>query len=206
MPAKIADVPSTEKEWKVRRGPHANAIWPCVCPRISRPAVPPGAMRFVFKQKFWCLGDDFVIRDDEDRDCYLVDGRAFSFGEKLSFQDMQGNELAFIRQRLLSWGPTYDIERPGHEVITIKKELFTFFRCKFSVDGPGEQDYEASGDFLDHEYEIQGPNGPAAWISKKWFSWTDTYGVEIVEGEEPVLLLATAVVIDLVCHDRKQGG
>ncbi len=162
-------------------------------------------MRFVFKQKFWCLGDDFIIRDDADRDCYLVDGRAFSLGDKLSFQDMHGNELAFIRQRLLSWGPTYDIERPGHPVTRIKKELFTFFRCKFNVDGPGDQDYEASGDFLDHEYEVQGPNGTAATISKRWFSWTDTYGVEIADGEDPVLLLATAVVIDLVCHDQKQG-
>lgn len=36
----------------------------------------------------------------------------------------------------------------------------------------------------------------------RWFSFTDTYGVEIESGEDPVLLLATAVVIDMVCHQE----
>ena len=42
-----------------------------------------------------------------------VDGKVWSIGEKLLFQDMQGNELARIQQRLLSWGPTYEIHYPG---------------------------------------------------------------------------------------------
>ncbi|RYD25955.1 MAG: hypothetical protein EOP86_26640, partial [Verrucomicrobiaceae bacterium] len=58
-------------------------------------------MRFQLQQRFWSLGDDFVIRDADGADRYQVDGRAFSFGDKLSFRDMAGHELAFIRQRLL---------------------------------------------------------------------------------------------------------
>lgn len=161
-------------------------------------------MRFLMKQKFWCLGDDFKIRDEHGKDCYQVDGRAFSFGDKLSFQDMAGNEVAFIRQRLLSWGPSYDIERPSIPSISVKKEHFTFFTCKFGIDGPGADDYEASGNFLDHEYEIRGRNGLAASVSKRWFSFTDTYGVSIEEGVDEIMMLATAVVIDLVCHDEKK--
>ena len=161
-------------------------------------------MRFVMKQEFWSFGDDFVIRDGEGNDCYQVDGRAFSFGDKLSLMDMAGNELAFISQRLLSWGPSYEIHRPGHPATLVKKELFTFFSCRFAVDGPGDDDFEASGDFLDHEYEISGNGGIAATVSKRWFSWSDSYGIEIADGEDPVLLLATAVVIDLVCHDGKK--
>lgn len=161
-------------------------------------------MRFVMKQEFWSLGDDFVIRDEQGTDHYRVDGRAFSFGDKLSLQDMAGNELAFISQRLLSWGPSYQIHRPGQGTAEVSKEHFTFFRCKFSVDGPGNNDYEASGDFLDHEYEVHGNNGLAAVVTKRWLSWTDSYGIEISEGEDLLLLLATAVVIDLVCHDGKK--
>ena len=159
-------------------------------------------MRYVLKQKLWCLGDDFVIRDDTGNERFLVDGRAFSFGDKLSFQDMHGRELAFIRERILSWGPAYEIERAGQPAVVVKKKLFTLMRCRFQVDGPGDQDYEAKGDFLDHEYEIEGPRGTAALISKRWFAWTDTYGIEITEGEDQILFLAAAVVIDLVCHDE----
>lgn len=158
-------------------------------------------MRFVMKQKFWSMGDDFMIQDDRGNDCFQVDGRAFSFGDKLSFQDMEGHELAFIRQRLLSWGASYEIHRPGKPVSLVNEKLLTFFRCKFAVDGPGDNDYEAVGDFMDHEYEIQGRDGLAAIVSKRWFSWTDTYGVELADGQDPILMLATAVVIDLVCHD-----
>jgi uncharacterized protein YxjI len=161
-------------------------------------------MRFVMKQEFWSLGDDFVIQDEDGTDCYVVDGRAFSFGDKLSVQDMSGNELAFISQRLLAWGPSYEIHRPGQPVTTVNKELFTFFHCKFAIDGPGDEDYEASGDFLDHEYEINGNGGLAAVVSKRWFTWSDCYGIEISDEVDPVLLLATAVVIDLVCHDGKK--
>ena len=68
-------------------------------------------MRYVMKQKLFCFGDDFKIKNEAGEDVFFVDGRAFSIGNKLSFQDLNGNELAFIRQKLLSWGPTYEITR-----------------------------------------------------------------------------------------------
>jgi uncharacterized protein YxjI len=157
-------------------------------------------MRYVLKQKFWSWGDDFTIKDAEGRDVFFVDGRAFSWGDKLSFQDMQRNELAFIRQKLLAWGPTYEIELHGRLVAVVKKKLFTLLRCKFTVDVPGPDDLEAQGDFLDHEYTFERQGRALASVSKRWFSWTDTYGVEIAEGEDDVLILATAMVIDMVCH------
>ncbi len=159
-------------------------------------------MRFVLKQKFWSFGDDFKIQDGNGQDVYFVDGRAFSWGDKLSFRDMQGNELAFIRQKLLSCGPTYEIELHGRLVAVVKKKLFTLMRCKFTVDVPGPDDLEAQGSFLDREYTIERRGRRVAEISKRWFSFTDTYGVEIESGEDPVLLLATAVVIDMVCHQE----
>ena len=42
--------------------------------------------------------------------------------------------------------------------------------------------------------------GVVATVSKRWFSWTDTYGIEIAPGEDPVLILASAVVVDQSCH------
>ena len=59
-------------------------------------------MRYLMKQKLFCWGDDFTIKNEAGEDVFFVDGKAFSIGNKLSFQDMQKNELAFIRQKLLS--------------------------------------------------------------------------------------------------------
>ncbi len=162
-------------------------------------------MRYVMKQKLFCWGDDFAIKNEAGEDVFFVDGKAFSIGQKLSFQDMQGNELAFIHQKLLSWGPTYEITRDGALAAVVKKELFTFFRCKFTVDVPGPDDLEAQGDFLDMEYTFRRGAQPVAEVSKRWFAWSDTYGVDICDGEDDVLILASTVVIDMVCHaDNKR--
>lgn len=161
-------------------------------------------MRYLLKQKFWSWGDDFLIRDERGQDMFLVDGRAFSWGDKLSFQDMSGRELALIRQKLLAWGPTYEIVRDGELLAVVKKELFTFFRCRFTVDVPGPDDLEARGDFLDHEYTFERSGQTVATVSKHWFKLTDTYGVEISGGDN-VLILASAVVIDMICHQESKS-
>ena len=162
-------------------------------------------MRYLMKQKFWSWGDDFRIQDADSRDVFFVDGRAFSWGDKLSFQDMQRRELAFIRQRLLAWGPTYEIESQGRLVAVVKKKFFTLLRCRFTVDVPGPDDLEAQGSFLDHEYNFTRHDQQVAQVSKRWFALTDTYGVDIAEGEDDLLILATAVVIDMVCHQESSN-
>jgi uncharacterized protein YxjI len=43
-----------------------------------------------------------------------------------------------------------------------------------------------------------------ARVSKKWFSWSDTYGVDVAEGEDDVLILVCAVVVDLCTQKDKR--
>jgi len=157
-------------------------------------------MRYVMKQKLFSWGDDFTIKNEAGEDVFFVDGKAFSIGNKLSFQDMHGKELAFVRQKLLSWGPTYEITRDGQLTAMVKKHLFTLFRCKFTVDVPGPDDLEAEGNFLDMEYTFTRGGRRIAEVSRRWFTWNDTYGVEVGDGEDDVLILASTVVIDMVCH------
>lgn len=160
-------------------------------------------MQYVMKERWLALGNDFSISDSNGREAFYVDGRAFSVGEKLSFQDSNRHEVAFIRQRLLAWGPTYEITRDGQLVATVKKKLFTMLRHRFFVDVPGPNDIEAKGDFFEHEYEFLQQDRLVAQVSKKWISLTDSYAININEGVDEVLILACAVVIDLVCHEDR---
>ena len=152
------------------------------------------------RQKLLSWGDDYVIRDEEDRELYLVDGKAISWGGQLSFKDLDGRELAFIKQKLLKLSPTYEIYRNGALAAEVKQELFALLHHRFTVDVPGPDDLEAKGDFLDHEYVFTRGGREVATVSKRWFAWADTYGVEIAEGEDDVLILASAVVVDQACH------
>jgi len=157
-------------------------------------------MRYVMRQKLLSWGDDFHIRDESGRDVYFVDGRAFSLGDRLSFQDLQGHELAFIKQKLIALRKTYEIHRDGRLAAVVTKALFAPFHHRFTIDVPGPDDLEAEGSFTDHEYTFRRHGRTVATVSKRWFSWSDTYGVEIAEGEDPVLILASAVVVDQACH------
>ena len=162
-------------------------------------------MRYIMRERILSWGDDFTVKDADGREAYFVDGKVFSFGHKLSFRDMEGNQVALIDQKLLSFGPQYDIVRTGQTVARVKKHLFTPFRAKFTVDVEGPDDLEARGNFLDHEYAFERDGREVAQVSKKWFSFSDTYGIDIDTGEDDVLILAAAVVIDLVSHPDEQG-
>jgi uncharacterized protein YxjI len=157
-------------------------------------------MRYVLQEKFFSLPDSFTIRDEGGRDAFVVSGRLLSFGKQWDFADANGTQLAFIRQRLIALTPTYEIYRDDKLFASVQKHMFTLFRAKFTVDVPGPDDLEASGDFLDHEYKFSRSGETVAEVSKQWFTFRDTYGVDIREGEDDVLILASAVVIDAVSH------
>jgi len=159
--------------------------------------------RFQLRQKIFTFGDDYVVKDQSGRERFYVDGKVFTLRNTLVFEDMQENELACIRQRILAWGPTFEIERGGEVVALVKKHLFTLFRCKFTVDVPGPDDLEAQGSFFDYEYEFTREGKRVAEVSKRYFSISDSYGVEIADGEDAVLLLAATVVIDQCCHEKR---
>lgn len=159
-------------------------------------------MRYVLRQKLLAWGDDFTIRDADNRDRYVVDGKVFALGDKLAIRDMQGHEVGRIEQRLLSLGTKYDIYRDGRSMATVKKKRFTLFRDVFDVEDAAAGDLDAEGDFFDREYRFTRDGRTIATVSKHYFSLTDSYGVDIAEGEDEVLILACAVVIDMCCHDE----
>ncbi|HYO07887.1 MAG TPA: LURP-one-related family protein [Tepidisphaeraceae bacterium] len=162
--------------------------------------------RYRMREKLFSFGDDYAIRDERGNDAFFVDGKMFSIGNKLSFKDMRGNELAHIRQKIIALRPSYVIDLAGGGSATVKKHLFTLFRAGFTVDVPGPGDLEATGSLLEHEYTFERGGRTVATVSKRWFSFRDSYGVDVAEGENDVLILASTVVIDLCCHpDEKHG-
>jgi uncharacterized protein YxjI len=157
-------------------------------------------VRYLMKQKLLSWGDDYHIRDDQGREVYFVDGKAFSLGAQLAFRDMEGKELAFIQQKLLHLSPTYEIYRGGELAGVVQRELFSLFHHRFTLDVPGPDDLEVEGNLFDYEYTFRRGDRDVATVSKKWFSFGDSYGIEIIDGEDDVLILASAIVVDQACH------
>lgn len=172
----------------------ATAVWPSSC-------LPQSTMRYLMRQKLFALTDSFAIKNGDGDEVYRVRGKLLKIGKQLSFEDIAGNELAYIRQKLIAFTPTYEIHRDDRHIATVSKKMFTLLRHRFIVDVPGPDDLEATGNFLDHEYTFERSGRTVARVSKRWFSLTDTYGIETADGEDDVLILASAVVIDMIAHD-----
>lgn len=162
-------------------------------------------MRYAIKEKFWSWGDTYHVYDADQQPVFTIVGQPFSWGDKLSFQDMQGNELAFISQKLLSWKPRYEIYREGSLFAEVIKE-FSWFDKSFTLDVPGPNDYSIKGKFWQHQYEFTRSGNTVATVAKEYWTWTDTYGIEIVDGEDDVSILCSAIVIDQVLHDDKNNS
>ena len=159
-------------------------------------------MRYQLKQKVLTLKDDFYILDENGRQLYKVDAKRFNLGgEQLTFLDMSGNELAVIKQKLLSLVPTYEIHRHGQMQAKVEKSLLGIFRDKFKVDLPGPNDYTVQGNVWEREYKFIRGGQTVAVVSKKLASLRDSYIIDVGEGEDDILILASTVAIDMITHD-----
>ena len=164
--------------------------------------------RYKMRQRLISLGEDYDIEDEAGQPAFHVDGQLLHIRETFVITDLQGNEVATIRQKLLALRETMNIERGGEVIATVRKALISPFRDKFLVDVKRGEDLVATGDFLEHNYHIKRGSDTIAEVSKRWFTIRDTYGITIESGEDVGLILAIAVVIDEITHDedeRHQG-
>jgi uncharacterized protein YxjI len=153
------------------------------------------------RQKLIAFGDDFYIEDEQGQKVFKVDGKVLRVRDTLVFKDMAGNKLCQIQERMLRVKDTMEIEGPdGRTVATVKKALITPLRDRWTVKIKGGPDLEVQGNVLDHEYRIGEGRQKVGEVSKKWFRVRDTYGVEVAEGQDDVLILAVTVAIDAMAH------
>ncbi len=73
------------------------------------------------------------------------------------------------------------------------------------MDIPGPDDLYITGSLLEHEYTFTRGGQVVATVSKRWFSITDTYGVDIAPGQDDVLILASVLALDLA-EDMEHKG
>lgn len=160
--------------------------------------------RYKIRQKMLSIGDDFWIENSEGKRVFKVDGKVLRIRKTLVFEDANGKILCQIKERLLSIKDTMVIEDAnGKDIAVMKKALIAPLRDRWDVKVNGGDDLVVTGNFIDHEYAIKRKGKKVAEVSKKWFRLTDTYGVDVDEGQNDILILAVAVVIDMMAHEKE---
>ena len=160
-------------------------------------------MKLLIEQEILTWRDKFTVMDDCGNPRYYVKGDLFSWGKKLHVTDLSGREVAYVEQQLFTFLPRYAVYAGGVLIGEVVKE-FTFFRPKYTVNGP---DWVVDGNFWEHEYCINTNAGaPVATVSKEYFTWADTYRLQIFPGGDEIGVLATVLAIDACIEANQRNG
>ena len=111
------------------------------------------------------LGEDSEITDEHGRPVLQVDGKVLSLRNRLVLRDPDGREVAQVHRKLVAMRPTYQISIAGQDAAEVRKRLFTPFGDRFTIDVPGPDDLEMTGDLLDHEFTIRRGGQTVATVS-----------------------------------------
>lgn len=155
-------------------------------------------MRYLIKQKLFSLSDGFTIKNENNEDCFKVKGKIISVGKKLRLLDMNDTELVYIQEKVLSFFASYELKVNSETVMKVKGK-FSPLRCKFAITGQAGE-YDIEGNILAREFKILKNGNVVVTVSKKFLALTDTYTVDISEGEDVALMLSVAIVLDMSTH------
>jgi uncharacterized protein YxjI len=160
---------------------------------------------YLIRERFFRLGEDSEITDEQGRPVFQVDGKVLTLHDRLIVRDPEGREVAQVHRKLAALRPTYKVTIGGEEAAEVRKRLFTPFGDRFTIDVPGPDDLEMAGDLFDHEFTIRRGDQTVATVSKRWFSMRDTYAVDVAPGQDDLLVLASVLALDLAeDQERKQ--
>lgn len=157
-------------------------------------------MELRLKEKRFTIRDSFTIKDEDGNDKYQVIGEFIEATKKLHIKDMDGEEVAMIKEKMISFHPKYSIYIAGEKVGEIERDK-ALFKDKYYITG---LDWKIKGDDDDHQYKIVEDGKKIASIRKKKISLSDTYILEIEEEENEIPALAAILAINYLIEQEEK--
>ena len=149
-------------------------------------------MKLIFKQRFFSWLDSYDVTDEAGNIIYTVRGE-IAWGHLLRIYDAAGDEVGSVKERILTFLPKFEMYLKDNYLGSINKEL-SFFKPKFNIDCKG---WRVEGDWFEWDYDIlDGSGRRVATVSKELWKWTDTYVIDVVNGEDALCALMLVIAID----------
>jgi uncharacterized protein YxjI len=150
------------------------------------------------KQKVFSLSGKFTVKDQREKDIYYVEGSFMQVPKTFSIMNTARDEVALITKKVFSFLPKFLVEVNGREVLTIKKE-FSFLKARYTIDAAG---IEVNGNWWDMDFQVLQHGQIVGKVCKEWFTWGDSYKVQIIDEEMETVIIALVVAIDCVKADQ----
>ena len=154
------------------------------------------------KQKVFSLSERFTIKDQQENDVYYVEGSFLKIPKTFSIMNTTRDEVGLVTKKVFSFLPKFFVEVNGQEVLTIKKE-FSFFKARYTIDSA---DIEVQGNWWDMDFQVLQQGEVIGQVNKEWFTWGDSYKVQILNEEMEAIIIAFVVAIDCVKADEASSS
>lgn len=154
------------------------------------------------KQKVFTIGEKFTVYDQMEQAQYFVEGSFMQIPKNFTIYNRRNEEIAKITKKVFSWMPKFYVDIRNNPQIMIEKEL-TFFKARYQISA---EDITVNGDWWDMEFEICRRGRPIARISQKWFTWGDTYEVNVLDESLEELIISLVIAIDCVKSDESSSA
>ena len=154
--------------------------------------------------------DDFEILDENEQVAFKIKGKILSWGDDLSIQDANGNELAHIKQSAgsvltgaIGVGHNYIVTKDGKEWGSVKKTNIPLAPTKKMTahfnDKTGE--VNITGGLIAMEYEFKRGEEQIAKVQKKYVALLDRYAIDFSDEEDKLAMACMLVCIDQCFKD-----
>jgi uncharacterized protein YxjI len=160
-------------------------------------------MRYQIQERIFRLGEDNDILNDAGQPVLQVDGKVLSLHGLMVVNDMAGNEVAQVSRKLVSLLATYDISLAGGVTAEVHQRFSGPFHPKWNISIAGGAELEMTGNFGGHDFTFTENGQTIATVSKAWISLADSYGVDIVDGQNDLLILCSVLALEAE-QDRSQ--
>jgi uncharacterized protein YxjI len=154
---------------------------------------------YIIEQKIAAIRDTFAVKDRNGNLLAYVKKKLVSWGPQFFFETPDGTRFGEMRGKVLTVRPTFEIYNQQGPVATVKKKIMKLLGSEWWLeDASGREIGRIKGNITQHEFSIQSPTGgQVAQIHKKWVSIRDSYGIEIQSQEiDPYIILAYAIAMD----------
>ena len=149
-------------------------------------------MKLISKQRLFSWFDSYDIYDEAGNTVFTVKGE-LSWGHLLRIYDAIGNDVGYIKERVFTFLPKFEIYLGDNYMGCISKE-FTFFKPKFNIDYNG---WTVDGDWFEWDYSIFNSTAQTvATVSKELWNWTDTYVIDVQDPNDAICVLMLVLAID----------
>lgn len=160
-------------------------------------------MTLYIKQKVFSFTDRYNIYTEDEQAVYEVYRKPFTWGAQIHINDLAGNEVLFIKRKVTFLLAEYEIYE-GQTLRAVVNQEFSMFRPRLTISSPDGQ-LELEGQAFGMNFSILRSGYEMGSIEKAWFTFGDSYRLEVRNAVDAPFFCALVIAIDNCLHNDNHG-